>query len=158
MPLFDVQELISMAVKDEETGIAFYRGLAEGTDSETVKERARDISEQEEKHRSRFQSMLDDLGDVEPVEEYPGQYERYVNNLLETRAFPEPEDAEEDARTCESDTEAIDTAMRLEKDTLLFLQEMRQFIPDTHTDYVDEVVQEERDHLSDLAELKKEIA
>ena len=158
MPLFNVQELISMAVKDEETGIAFYRGLAEGADSPRVKEAAEDISDQEEKHRSRFQSMLDELDEVEPVEEYPGQYERYVNNLLETRAFPEPKDAEEDARSSESDADAIDTAMRLEKDTLLFLQEMRRFIPDTHTDYVDEVVQEERDHLSDLAELKKEIA
>ena len=158
MALFEVRELISMAVKDEETGIAFYRGLAESTNSDTVKQRCQEISEQEKQHRSRFESMLDELGDIEPVEEYPGQYERYVQNLLETRAFPEPKDAEEDARSCESDAEAIDTAMRLEKDTLLFLQEMRRFVPDTHTDYVDDVVQEERDHLSDLTELKKQIA
>jgi len=158
MALFDVRELISMAVKDEETGIAFYRGLAEATDSDLVKERCRDISEQEKQHRSRFKSLLDDLGEIEPVEEYPGQYEKYVNNLLETRAFPEPKDAEEDARSCDSDEEGINTAIRLEKDTLLFLQEMRRFIPDTHTDYVNEVVQEERDHLSELTELKEKIA
>lgn len=158
MALFNVRELIAMAVKDEETGIAFYRGLAENTDSEKVKQACEEICEQEKMHMSRFQSMQDELGDIDPAEEYPGQYENYVNNLLETRAFPEPKDAEEDARSCESDEEALDTAMRLEKDTLLFLQEMRKFIPETHTDYVDEVVQEERDHLSDLTELKKEIA
>ncbi len=158
MALFDVRELISMAVKDEETGIAFYRGLADATDSELVKERCQEISGQEKQHKARFESMLDELGDIEPVEEYPGQYEKYVNNLLETRAFPEPKDAEENAQSCKSDVEGIDTAIQLEKDTLLFLQEMRRFIPDTHTDYVNEVVQEERDHLSDLTELKKEIA
>mgnify|MGYP006292953347 CR=1 FL=1 len=158
MALFDVRELIKMAIKDEDTGISFYRGLAESTGTDQVKEHCLAISKEEEGHKKRFQAMLDDIGDVEPVEEYAGQYENYVNSLLKSRAFPEPGQAEEEARNASSDAEALDVAMRLEKDTLLFLQEMRQFVSDDHKEYVDKVVNEERKHLTDLNALKEEIA
>jgi rubrerythrin len=99
--------------------------------------------------------MLDELGRYEPVEQYPGEYEQYLWALIESRAFPEPEAAAARARAATSDAEAIEMAIRLEKDTLLFLQEMRRFLGGKHSHYVDVVIEEERDHVVDLVNLKE---
>jgi rubrerythrin len=158
MALFAVAELLDMAVKDEETGIAFYRALAEATTSEHVKEQCLAISRQEEGHAKRFRKMVEEVGQYQSAEEYPGQYEDYVRSLLESRAFPDPGKAAQKAREAASDADALDTAMRLERDTLLFLQEMKNFVPQTHTEYVDEIIGEERGHLTDLTRLKASLS
>ena len=155
MPLFDVRELIEMAVKDEETGIAFYKALADVTETPGIKKGCLAISKEEEGHAQRFRGMLDEIGDYQPIEEYPGQHEEYVRVLLEDRAFPEPEKAAEKARAARTDIEAIDIAMRLEKDTLLFLEQMKDFVPQTHGDYIQEIIAEERNHLTELYDLKR---
>ncbi len=157
MALFDIRELIKMAVKDEETGIAFYQALAESTDQPEIKDGIQAIAAEEEHHRDRFKGMLEKAGEWEPVEEYSGQYEDYVNALLENRAFPKPEDAAEEARSVANDAEAIDIAIGLEKDTLLFQQEMRGFISPEYNDFVDEIIDEERKHVKDLTRLKSSL-
>ena len=158
MALFDVGELLNAAVKDEETGIAFYKALAEATQRPDVKAQCIAISKQEQVHAERFRKMLDAVGEYKPSEEYPGQYENYLKALLENRAFPEPEKAAERARAAVGDAEAIDIAMRLEKDTLVFLREMKSLVPGTHGDMVDEVIREEQNHLTELAGLKRSLA
>ncbi|MEW6355624.1 MAG: ferritin family protein [Planctomycetota bacterium] len=154
MALFDVRELIAVAIKDEETGIAFYRALAQATRNPKVKERCREIAKQEEHHAERFQGMLDGLGDYRPKGDYSGEYEDYLKALLDSRAFPEPAKAAAKAKAVKSDAEAIDIAMRLEKDTLIFLEEMKGYTRDADIKEVDEVIKEERLHLKDLAQLK----
>ena len=157
MALFDVRELLQMAVKDEETGIAFYKALAEATQAPHVRTQCLAISEQEEAHAQRFRKMLDEIGDYAPGEEYPGQYEGFVRALLDARAFPEPSKAAERAKVAANDAEAIDIAMRLERDTLLFLGEIKNLVPPTHGEIVDAVIQEEQAHLTDLAALKRSL-
>jgi len=154
MALFGVEELVEMAVKDEETGIAFYRAVAQTARSAEVRQACLDIQQQEVQHAARFREMLREIGGHAAPEQYAGEYEEYVRALLDSRAFPAPELAAERARQAENDADAIDLAMGLERDTLLFLQEMRNFIPSTHTACVEEIINEERGHLTDLARLK----
>ena len=158
MALFDVRELVDMAIKDEETGAAFYNALAEATQSDKVKERCAAIAQQEVGHAKRFRAMLDELGGSTPREQYPGEYEAYVAELLQERAFTTPALAADKARSAGSDAEAIEIAMRMEKDTLLFLQEIKKFVAQKNHPHVDEVIDEERDHLMDLGNLKRSLA
>jgi len=157
MRLFEVSELINVAVKDEETGIAFYSALADATKTPEIKKAILAIAEQEEFHRDRFKEMLAEVGDYKPHEQYPGHYGEYLKVLLESRAFPETSAAAEKARRAGSDTEAIDIALRLEKDTLLFLQEMKGFVPDSNANLVEEIINEERGHVVDLTNLKRRL-
>ena len=50
MALFDVRELLKMAIKDEETGIAFYKALAEVVQRPDIQSQCIAISKQEELH------------------------------------------------------------------------------------------------------------
>jgi rubrerythrin len=158
MPVFRASELLNIAIKDEETGIAFYRTLAEKTANSELRERLLAISKQEEMHAARFKEMLSDVGDYKPQERYAGEYEDYLNTLLEMRAFPGPEEAAAKAQMITSDAEAISISLKLEKDTLLFLSELKNFVSDAHQEYVDAVIEEEREHLKELAELQKKLA
>lgn len=154
MTLFQVAELVKMAIKDEETGMAFYRALAEKTDIDALKSAFNEIAEQERHHAAIFQDMLATLGEIKPKERFEGEYEGYVNAFLESRAFPSPEKAKEMAFKISSN-EGIDIAMKLEKGTLLFYEEMNKLIPQTHTKYINDIMEEERYHLTQLKELKK---
>ncbi len=158
MPVFRTSELINVAIRDEETGIAFYKALAGITKDPELKEHILGISRQEELHAQRFREMLDDVGDYKPQERYEGEYESYLGTLLEARAFPAPEHAAAEAKRAKSDADAINIAMRLEKDTLLFLSELKEFVPDIHTEHIDAIIKEEREHLTELAKLRGKLS
>lgn len=157
MQVLDPRELIRMAVKDEETGIAFYKALSEVVRQPGLKKKMLDIVEQEKYHAERFRKFLDEIGDYEPYEQYPGEYENYVQTLLESKAFPTPEAAAQQARRIGLGIEAIDVALGLEKDTLLFLTEMRNFVKEDMHQYLDAIIQEERDHVVELSVLRREL-
>ena len=93
MSIFDAREMLKIAIMDEETGIAFYHSLASATRRPDVQSECIAIGKQEEMHAQRFRRMLDDLGAYAPQEEYAGQYEAFLNALVESRAFPSPAEA-----------------------------------------------------------------
>jgi rubrerythrin len=150
--------MLKIAIMDEETGIAFYHSLASATRRPDVQSECIAIGQQEEMHARRFRKMLDDLGGYAPQEEYSGQYEAYLNALVESRAFPSPADAARRARAARSDAEAIDLAIRLEKDTLAFLAEVKRTLPPAHPDVVEDVISEERQHLTELSRLRRTVS
>jgi len=154
MSLIQVSDLLNMAIKDEETGIAFYSVLSQNTRNERVKIAFLDIAQQEQMHRDRFQEMLKSVGDFKPREEYAGQYEDYLDALLTDRAFPTPEAAAEKARVLNDDKAAVQMAIQMEKATCLFLESVKTYLDEKATPYIQEVVSEERQHLVDLMALK----
>jgi len=158
MSFFDPREMLKIAVMDEESGRAFYGALASATRRPDVQSECIAIAKQEEAHAQRFRRMLDELGDYTPQEEYTGQYEAFLHALVESRAFPNPAEAARRARAARSDAEAIDLAIRLEKDTFIFLAEIKPTLAPVHTSVVEEVINEERQHLTDLSRLRKTLA
>lgn len=148
-------DFFKMAIKDEETGIAFYTTLAENTKNNELKRELLHIADQERMHAERFGNMLKESGDKTPREEYSGQFEKFMNALLATRAFSAPEDAVQMAKEINSDKHGIDIATRMEKDTLLFYLEMLSVIPETHINQVTQIIEEEKVHLDQLAQLTR---
>jgi rubrerythrin len=157
MSIFDTREVLRIAVMDEETGIAFYHSLASATRRPDVQSECIAIGQQEEMHAQQFRKMLNDLGAYTPQEEYTGQYEAFLSALVESRAFPSPAEAARRAGAARSDAEAIDLAIRLEKDTFIFLCEIKPTLPPVHTGVVEAVINEERQHLTDLSRLRRTV-
>jgi len=54
-----------------------------------------------------------------------------------------------------SDKEAIQIAIGFEKDSLLFFGEIGKFVPNYDRQVIEELIRQEREHLSKLSELKK---
>lgn len=150
--LFSAKELIEVAVREEHTGATYYRALAEATDSEELAAFAREVAEVEDGHEARFKDLRERVGEYRPTgEAYEGEYESYMGYLLEGRIFPAGQDGVEMARRQASDREAVETAMAMERNTLLFYHEMTQFVPEAEHALLKGIIAEERRHLTDLA-------
>ena len=154
MALIDARELIKMAKRDEDVGADFYQALADRTGDEKLKKRFHEIKEQELMHSKRFQGMLDELSDYVPREENIGDYEHYYKSFLSKRTYMETEDAVELAGNVKDDVEGIKLALSQEKNTLLFFMEMKELIPSNqHKEFVQIVIDEEREHIAELSEM-----
>lgn len=154
MAIFEVAEMIQMAIKDEETGVAFYNAIAEKSGNQKIKTKLMGIAEQEKVHAARFKDMLGSVKEAKVREEYKGQYSDYIKALMENRAFPDMATAVKKAKDAPA-AECIGIALRLEKDAILFYEEMLKFVPNTNTNYINDIMNEERNHLTELMELKK---
>jgi len=150
--LFQVSELVEMAVSEEHHGTIFYLALEQRAESPIAREAARRFAEEERGHEKAFQSMNESLTSYIPNESYPGEYENYVQALLDGRTFPGEEEAIALARTG-TDADALRMAIRFEKNSLLFFSEMRALVPEGQRAVVDELIEEERRHLVDLQRL-----
>ena len=154
MPLLYVSELVDIAIRDEEAGVVFYRTLAEVARDKRVREGMVAIALQEEAQLEWFKKMRAEVGEAKIAEGYEGEEQEYLHALT-APAFPDALDAGTLARKATSDLQGIDLAMRLEKDTLLLLVEMKRFLRDRHVKYVDVIIDEEKEHLVQLAALRK---
>ena len=154
MPLLYVSELIDIAIKDEEAGVEFYRALAASVRDGRVRERMLAIAAQEVAQVEWFKKMRAEIGEAQVAEQYPGEDDEYLRAIT-APAFPATADAGAFARRAATDAEAVDLAMRLEKDTLLLLTEMKRFLGEEHHKYVDVVIDEEKEHLVELADMRR---
>ncbi len=155
--LFSARELIDVAIREEQTGATYYRALAESTESEDLAKFALQVAAMEDEHERKFRGMLDRLGDYEPAGEgYSGEYESYMAYMMEGRIFPAGQDGVELARRQASDKEAVETAVELERNTLLFYHELLRFVPEHEARLLDEIIAEERQHLADFARYREE--
>ncbi len=155
--VFEVSELVRIAVEDERTGVAFYSRAAEKAQDSGLKSLFADLAGQEKYHQQRFQQMLDNLGGSAPKEQYPGEYMAYLTTLTSERAFPDEETALSLTDQCEDDEEIIQLASRFERDTLMLMNEMSRLVGKKDKEVVDEIIREEQKHLVTLAEAMKEL-
>ena len=154
--LFEVAELVKVAVEDEKTGVAFYSRLAEKC--QKLKDIFSKLAEEEKVHQRRFEEMLAGIGDYKPPEQYPGQYMEYLRTLTDDRAFPDEQTAVRMADECADDAAALMLASRFERDTLILMNEMRSLVPEKDHAVVDELAREEQGHLVTLAEARRKLA
>jgi len=155
--LFSVREMMDVAIREEQTGATFYRALAESAESGELKDFALEVAEMEDEHERKFRGMLDSLGDYAPTgESYGGEYASYMAYLIEGRIFPSGEDGAEMARRQASEKEAVETAMGMERNTLLFYHEMLRFVPEGDRALLETIIAEERQHVTDWARYREE--
>ena len=154
--LFSAAELIEVAITEEQTGAAFYRALAAKTDSAELKEFALQVAQMEDDHEAAFTELLERVGGYTPAESYGGEYDSYMSYLLEGRIFPTGQDGVAMAERMASDEEAVDQAMGMERNTLLFYSEMLKFVPESERVLLDDIMDEERKHVTDFAKYKAE--
>ena len=153
--LFSAAELINVAIREERTGATYYRALAEKTDSEELAKFALEVAAMEDEHERKFRDLLARVGQYEPRgESHEGEYSDYMAYMCEGRIFPTGKDGVELARSQPSDEAAVTTAMEMERNTLLFYHELLPFIAENDRHLIDDIIAEERKHVTDLAKFK----
>lgn len=153
--LFAGSEVVDICIEIEKNGATFYHGLAESAKEEEVRKLAFYLEGEEKKHRATFEKLRSTLKGYQPVESYPGEYELYMKALADERVFTSDTVVKEMAEKVESDVEGLTIAIGFEKDSILFLHEMHNLVPESEYGTIDVLMEEEKSHLRQLSELKQ---
>jgi len=155
---FSGRELVNIAIGIEINGAAFYDSLVSSTKDATVQEIYKNLADKEREHIEIFQNMLDSVADYQLSETYTEEYDSYLKVLVDSAVFTDDQVARKMARKVNSDVEAIQIAISAEKDSILFYNEMRDIVRRSESDVVNRIIEEEKSHLRQLADLKKRLS
>jgi len=156
MNIFDVTEIYQFAIQIEENGEKLYRAMVEKFDDQKVKELFSFLAEEEVRHEKVFKEMLAKIEDYNPQESYPGEYFDYLHAYADNLVFT-LDKIEEDISSLHAVDEALQYAIGKELDTILYYHEMRNVVPEHQQKLVDEIIDEERKHVVQLTEMKRQI-
>ncbi len=151
---FDIRELLRVVVIDERSGITLYRNLSGKVEDPGLRELFSWLSDQERYHEERFQDLADNLQEPEAGEQYPDEYVDYLEVLASGGGSS---DAHQRIGGVRSDREAVDLAMRFERDQLSLQRDIGNLLGGRHQSIVDQVIQEEQNHLIRLSGARKKL-
>ncbi len=155
MPVtFSGAELIDIATGIERRGIAFYDVMAASLKDENAQEVFRMLAEMERTHLETFEKMRADASKYPAPGVYPQADSDYIQALLQTAVFTDEFVTSEFASHVENDRGAIELGIQAEKDSVLFYCQMRESLPPDTKHVVEEILAEERKHLTMLSAVK----
>jgi rubrerythrin len=159
---FNEIEAAKIAQNMERDGIDFYTRAADKAETDPVRETFLKLVDDEKKHLKRFQELDERLQDNrEQGRGYTDDPDlgAYIHRLLETQVFAEDGSVARLADQAESDIEALGTAMKAERDAIIFYEEMLKHIDSSDArDAFGAIVDEEREHLRILGDRSEDCA
>lgn len=152
--IFSGSELLEIALGIERNGAAFYQALTEKTKDNHAQAIYERLGAEEIEHQKTFQDMLDEVGVYQPPEDYAEDYQLYLKSLVDSSVFTDVAHAQQIAANVSSQVEALDIGIQAEKDSILFYTEMKSLVKPTDHPVIDNIINEEKDHLNQLTRLK----
>ncbi len=152
--LFTASEIVTMAVEAEKNGAAFYQAMATRATDKKARNIFTFLAEEEAEHENTFQRLLNSLSPVEMSHTDEAEYHNYLNAFTSTRIFNASVDIDKLIQSITSDIEAVNIAINIEKESILFYYELRERESGEGRESIDEIIREEKSHLSRLAQLK----
>jgi rubrerythrin len=152
----NLSEIIKSGIQIEKNGRDFYDHASKAVKAERVKQVFEFISGEEQSHLAVFEAILNNIGEsAKPAVRYTQEYDAYLQALTDENPFTKPKQGYEIARTIRNDKHALELALVVEKDTLLFYHELKNLLPaDSQTD-IDTLITNEQDHFNKLSEVYK---
>ena len=143
-----IDEIFRMAVELEREGARFYRRAAEQNDDSDTRRLLLDMAADEEEHEKVFAAM----GDRFPDDGMDDGLEPTLHAMVEGQVFGVPGDPVQNLTGGETVEEILWTAVRLEKDSVVFYLGLKDLIPDDmDKQWIDNIIREEMKHVADLS-------
>ncbi|MDO5301221.1 MAG: ferritin family protein [Tissierellia bacterium] len=142
--IFGVKDLLESLVRLEQNGHKFYSQASEKFDDLEIREFFKFLAEEELGHEKLYKSLAEELGsNVSNTtrESYDDEYNEYLQSLVENTFNFDLDESLTDVKA------VYKFAMGLEKDTIIFIGEIRKLLPDFKADIFERVEKEERKHI-----------
>ncbi|MCM8824104.1 MAG: ferritin family protein [Candidatus Omnitrophica bacterium] len=156
--IFSPQEILRIAIKVEENGKKLYEILENKSKLDKLKGMWKYLKEQEDSHRNIFKQMLENVGDYIVYEFSPGEYDSYLSAIASDYVFTQNLIEEKIKDLFTSDIEAIDFGIYIEKQSILVYSSLRDYVIKDKQDVIGKVIDEEKNHLSQLNLMKGTIS
>lgn len=146
---FLLEDLLNVLIQLEETGQKHYLRMANMATTPKVKDLFELLSKQEGKHKVIYEGYKTAFTN-QTLNDVTDEYKAYVKVTLEnTIKFLEAH------KSIDHIEEGLKTAINLEKDTLLFLNEMKKILGRKKEEEIERLMDEERGHLAFLYNYKE---
>ena len=153
--VFTGRDLIDAVIEAEKLGAGFYQCVAENTPATKASDLFARIGQEEREHVQELESLLDAAEGYAPAESYPDEYHEYLHALVEGKVFPDEETCKQMARDVRDEAQACPLASSFEKQIILFLHEMRRFLPEHRHGVVQKLLEGEYEHVRRLHALEQ---
>lgn len=157
----DIVRLIGSLASIEEEGVAFYKSLAEHAENEKVKKLAQTMARVEKRHQKRFEELSQTLEKRKSTKS-PGKLtaavRQYIHTLIDHRIFTSPEHAARLAKELTDENEAVDMAIRFEKENILLLMECGAIATGEARKLIGVFIEQERSHVRSLQRIRNQLA
>ncbi|MFW6380910.1 MAG: ferritin-like domain-containing protein [Bacillota bacterium] len=151
---FGAAEVIEMAKDIEKRGQEFYEIRAEKTDNQELKDLLLRLASDEKDHYQRFTELANqfELESKENSYVYNEEVSAYLNALVEFAVFPVEGRIDKQLEEM-SVGDVLGIAIRAEKDSILFYQEMLEHNQGRTAGVIKKLIDEEKGHLLDLVRM-----
>ena len=153
--IFGANELVEIGIQIEKNGKDFYNILANQSKNQAAIGIFEFLAAEEEKHILVFQKLLDSIEDYVPPDSYPGESMAYMSALAGEYVFTQNNKGQEVAKKIKSDLQAVEMAIGFEKDSIIFYEGIKQFLPEHDLKMVEILIAQEKGHLLQLTGLKR---
>lgn len=151
-------ELIHFGMQIEERGFKFFQGMAASVADPDVKKVFVQLSDEEEKHYNLFEKMMIEVNTYDPPEYYMDEYEAYVWSLANNHVLTGKADPEQYLEKVKTPMDAVDMAIGIEKDTLLFFIALKKIVYKEGQKVIEMLIDQENLHVKSLLELKRKLS
>lgn len=155
--LFGAREVIEMSIQIEHNGRDFYTAAIAAARSPEAAEIFRLLREEEDDHIRVFEELREQADDYEPPPDEAAQYQEYLKSLAAEHVFTGKKDGAQLGAAITGDAQAVDLATGFEKDSVLFYTGMKKVVPPSGHRVIDRIIEQEKEHIRRLAELRKRI-
>jgi len=132
--------------------------MMRSADNEPVRSVFQHLVDMEREHIQVFSGMLSEVAQHQAPETCTQEYADYLEALIDNAIFTDDLATSETANEADSDIKALELAIGAEKDSILFYYTMNELMPERAHSAVDKIITEEKAHLRQLSELKRQTA
>ena len=157
---FSAEEIIKLSTDIEKSGYNFYSTLAAKVENAKAKVAFQFLADEEGQHIKDFEALGVDLAKEFVVDEkYSGEYKEYLDSLIESHIFNQSdiEDMFNMFNKISDVKDALDIALRFEKDSIIIFQSFLTVVGEKGKDVISRLIDEELGHIKKLGMLKKEL-
>jgi rubrerythrin len=154
--LFTASDVLQFAIRMEEDGGLFYREAADRSEKSEVKKLFYSLASEEAEHKKKFEELLSKVTEIEPPEDYPGEYMAYLHSYIDGKIFVALDNKSALSESCNVAT-ALEFAIQREMESIHYYQELKAFVPVDDHKTLDKIIAVERKHFMQLSEAKKNL-
>lgn len=152
---WDGGEFIKMMAANEKAVGALYRQLA--GDTKLGRKFFENLAKDEDRHYSIYTALLKKVeGSKDLTIEVSEDHEKYLNLLIENNMLRDADKLLEKASKITNKDEIYDLAERSERDSVLFVEELREMYPNLQPEDFRTVLKEEKNHLKQVMSQRME--
>jgi len=154
--VFKLTEIVDMGIEKEKARRDFYDLVSKQFQEKELKDLFTRLRDWEDEHIKKFNEIRDTLNEPDSAESFPGEATSYVKTLVDDMLYKQVS-AEQFSNNVKTPLSAIEYGIGFEKDAILFFVELATYAVSSKKEVIQKLVDEEKQHIIYLTELKKKI-